>query len=180
MHFLFYWLLVYKSIQPFVLFIPEEFGGGYIFDPAYQDYGKINDLDMYAILGAMNTDQSEFNFKEFFSLYLEKQLTEQEIKEFNENYRRIGIDCEDEDNNSISKYKLKIRVVRRNQWLPDQIEDLTYENIFGDAKHDPNQGFGRYMYEYDFWEDKLEEINLYSDEGDFDEEKWSDLCVMID
>lgn len=147
--------------HPFKLLIPAEFGGGYIADAGYDDYGKLTDkktgkhYDMYELLAYFNRDMKvkDVVFPEYshkwvltnadedatIGSYL-TDTTADELPTDDEKYdaktehnRLIGIDigCYDEQVNAL-KYPLK---------LVSASYKGTYEDCTGKSYSDPEQGW---------------------------------------
>lgn len=133
----FSWLKADKGTQvtniavgkPFKFLIPIEFGGGFIYDSSYQDYGylvnkKTGDKhDMYELLAIWNSEEIADKVD-----YLPT------ISDRTDSVRNDGIDigCYDDD---IAKLKYPLKLVSASC-------TLTYEEVEGRSYGDPNQGWG--------------------------------------
>lgn len=121
------------SDMPFKFLIPKEFGGGFIFDEGYQDYGYLGRkedgrpmYDMYELLAFWNCDSETLKWDGDFT-YM-KQID----KYTDENRSRgINIGCYDWE---IAKLKYPLKLVS-----PEY--NRTYEQCLARSFGDPDQGF---------------------------------------
>lgn len=121
------------SDMPFKFLIPEKFGGGFIFDESYQDYGYLGRkedgrpmYDMYELLAFWNCDPETLKWDGDFT-YM-KQID----KYTDENRSRgINIGCYDWE---IAKLKYPLKLVS-----PEY--NRTYEQCLARSFSDPDQGF---------------------------------------
>jgi len=115
--------------KPFKCLIPKEFGGGFIYDSGYQDYGYLVNKetgakhDMYEILAVWNSNEAPDDGN-----YLPV------INDKTDSARSKGIDigCY---NNEIDKLKYPLKLVSASC-------NLSYEEVDGRSYRDPNQGWG--------------------------------------
>lgn len=121
------------SDKPFKFLIPEEFGGGFIFDEGYQDYGYLGRkedgrpmYDMYELLAFWNCNPKDLKWDGEFT-YM-KQID----KHTEENrHRGIDIGCYDYE---IAKLEYPLKLVS-----PEY--NKTYEECLARSYGDPDQGF---------------------------------------
>ncbi len=156
----------------FIMYIPKEFGGGFIFDKSYQDYGKINDFDMYALFGLMNEEPEKF--KKIMNTYHETGKVDEEYSDY---FRDWGINLDTRATikphrrKTEIKYPLKLRQVNSKE-IDYSIEDfnLSYEDIEGYSANDPNQGFHECEYDIEINPSGLIEIKkeYYNEEEEDD------------
>lgn len=139
--------------RPFKMLIPKEFGGGFIKDKAYQDYGRIGykengepKHDMYELLAIWNAPEVEREFTVTYDEHYERfedgpksktiKLGDlsplKEIDIWSDRIRSIGIDigCYDEQMAKL-KYPLKLVSVGYKG---------TYEDCAEFSRMDWNQG----------------------------------------
>lgn len=121
------------SDMPFKFLIPKEFGGGFIFDEGYQDYGYLGRkedgqpmYDMYELLAFWNCDPEKLKWDGEFT-YMKQ------IDKYTDENRSRGIDigCYDWE---ISKLKYPLKLVS-----PEY--NRTYEQCLARSYYDPEQGF---------------------------------------
>ncbi len=151
----------------FIMYIPQELGGGFIFDKSYQDYGKINNFDIYTLFGLMNTNPDKF--KEILTTYRE---TGEVDEEFQKNNRDVGIDLDFTLN--LNQF---IWEIERKKELLKNFDKIKDEDFI--SKYVPSFGFSFYKYEiqelleikeeelYEFQKDKLEtalQMEIHLDE----------------
>ena len=123
------------SDQPFKFLIPEEFGGGFIFDEGYLDYGYLGRkedgrpmYDMYELLAFWNCDPEELKWDGEFT-YMKQ------IDKYTDENRSCGID--------IGCYDFEISKLRYPLKLVSPEYDRTYEQCLARSFGDPDQGFYR-------------------------------------
>lgn len=118
--------------HPFKFLIPKEFGGGFILDKSYGNYGYLDNekYDMYEILAFWNLKGT----KHENCLKYDKDVFPnlKQIDDYTDDNRLFGIQigCYDSDIDKL-KYPLKLVTLEF---------DGTYEDCQGYSYSDPNQG----------------------------------------
>ncbi len=119
----------------FIMYIPQDFGGGFIFDKSYQDYGKINDFDIYALYYYMNKEPKIF--KEIISQYKKNNSIHHK---YDENTRNKGIALFYSENiYSLKKEKVEInkfiQVINKNIEKIEEFENFGNFDSISEAKN---------------------------------------------
>lgn len=121
--------------HPFKFLIPKEFGGGFILDKSYGDYGYLDNekYDMYEILAFWNL---KYDGVEDILKYDGEFPNMKQIDDYTDYNRCLGIQigCYDSDMSKL-KYPLKLVTPEFNG---------TYEDCPEPSYSDPNQGWGQF------------------------------------